>query len=71
MVIEGPLAGGHLGFKKEDIFNEEYSLEKLVPEVVAQAKELEDKHGKPVPVIAAGDDVVIDAAFGRRQNILS
>ena len=54
VVIEGPLAGGHLGFKKEEIFKEEYSLEKLVPEVVAQAKELEDKHGKPVPVIAAG-----------------
>jgi NAD(P)H-dependent flavin oxidoreductase YrpB (nitropropane dioxygenase family) len=54
VVIEGPLAGGHLGFKKEDIFNEEYSLEKLVPDVVAQAKDLEDKHGKPVPVIAAG-----------------
>jgi len=54
VVIEGPLAGGHLGFKKEDILNEEYSLEKLVPDVVAQAKELEEKHGKPVPVIAAG-----------------
>ncbi len=54
VVIEGPLAGGHLGFRKEDIFKEENALEKLVPDVVAQAKELEDKHGKPVPVIAAG-----------------
>lgn len=54
VVIEGPLAGGHLGFKKEEIFKEEYSLEKLVSDVVAQARELEDKHGKPVPVIAAG-----------------
>lgn len=54
VVIEGPLAGGHLGFKKEGILKEEYSLEKLVPDVVAQAKDLENKHGKSIPVIAAG-----------------
>jgi nitronate monooxygenase len=54
VVIEGPLAGGHLGFRKDDIFNEEYSLEKLVSDVLSQAKALEDKYGKPIPVIPAG-----------------
>jgi len=54
VVIEGPLAGGHLGFRKDNIFNEEYSLEKLVPDVLSQAKTLEDRYGKPVPVIPAG-----------------
>jgi NAD(P)H-dependent flavin oxidoreductase YrpB (nitropropane dioxygenase family) len=54
VVIEGPLAGGHLGFRKDNLFNEEYSLEKLVPDVLSHAKALEDKCGKPIPVIPAG-----------------
>ena len=54
IVVEGPKAGGHLGFKEEDLFNEDYSLEKLIPEVVAIAKQWEEKSGKSIPVIAAG-----------------
>jgi len=53
-VLEGPLAGGHLGFKLEHIDDPEYSLEKLLPEVLIEARRLEDHYGKPVPVIAAG-----------------
>ena len=52
LVVEGPKAGGHLGFKKEQIENEEYSLERLVPEVVSIASQYSDK--KEIPVIAAG-----------------
>ena len=54
IVVEGPMAGGHLGFKKEQLNDSEYSLEKLVPEVVDEMKQWEDKFKKPVPVIAAG-----------------
>ena len=32
-VLEGPLAGGHLGFKMNDIENPEFVLEKLLPPV--------------------------------------
>lgn len=53
-VVEGPKAGGHLGFKEEEINNPDFALEKLVPPVVEVAKELEDKCGHAVPVIAAG-----------------
>jgi nitronate monooxygenase len=53
-VVEGPLAGGHLGFKPEHISDPEYALEKLIPEVVAEVKPFEEKQGKPIPVIAAG-----------------
>jgi nitronate monooxygenase len=53
-VLEGPLAGGHLGFKLEQIADPEYSLENLLPEVLAEARRLEAHYGKPVPVIAAG-----------------
>lgn len=54
IVVEGPMAGGHLGFKAEQIFDPEFRLEKLVPEVVAVTKEFEALAGKKIPVIAAG-----------------
>lgn len=53
-VVEGPKAGGHLGFKKENIFDPEYSLEKLVPDVIEAVKPFEEKFKKKIPVIAAG-----------------
>lgn len=53
-VVEGPKAGGHLGFKPEEIGNSDYALEKLVPEVIDAVKPLEDKYGRAIPVIAAG-----------------
>lgn len=53
-VVEGPKAGGHLGFKREDIADPGHALEVLVPEVVEAVKPLEDAHGRAVPVIAAG-----------------
>ncbi|MBW6514758.1 MAG: nitronate monooxygenase [Candidatus Syntrophosphaera sp.] len=54
IVVEGPKAGGHLGFKPEQIFNEEYALEVILPQVQEAVKEVETKHGKCIPVIAAG-----------------
>ena len=53
-VVEGPKAGGHLGFKREELNDEKNALEVLVPEVIEAVKPLEDKHGRAVPVIAAG-----------------
>ena len=54
VVVEGPLAGGHLGFKSEHIEDPDYKLEKLVLEVVNEVKKVEDKIAKSIPVIAAG-----------------
>lgn len=53
-VLEGPKAGGHLGFKKEDLDRPEFQLEALLPGVLEEAKSLEKAGGKPVPVIAGG-----------------
>ncbi len=50
-VVEGPKAGGHLGFKPEDIADKGHAL---VPEVVEAVKPFEDKYGKNIPIIAAG-----------------
>jgi len=50
--VEGPKAGGHLGFRREQIDDESYSLERLVPEVVEVARGYAPR--KRIPVIAAG-----------------
>ncbi len=55
LILEGPLAGGHLGFSEEQLEHpEEYSLEKLLPEVLETIKPYEDKYGKKIPVITGG-----------------
>jgi len=54
VVVEGPKAGGHLGFKLNEIDNPEFSLEKIVPEVINALKPFEEKYKKEIPVIAAG-----------------
>jgi len=54
VIVEGPKAGGHLGFKEEQIGDENYALEKLVPEIVVELKSFEEKYNKPIPLIAAG-----------------
>jgi nitronate monooxygenase len=53
-VVEGPLAGGHLGFKREELDNEPVPLEDLIRETVDIIKPFEDKFAKEVPVIDAG-----------------
>ena len=53
-VVEGPKAGGHLGFKPDQIDDPAFCLENLVREVVAEMKRVEAEHGVKIPVIAAG-----------------
>ncbi len=54
VVVEGPKAGGHLGYKKAQIENPLYSLETIIPAVVEAVKPFEKKFGREIPVIAAG-----------------
>ena len=54
IVVEGPKAGGHLGFKVDQIEDENYQLETLIPDVVKEARVYEGQCGKSIPVIAAG-----------------
>jgi len=54
VVVEGPMAGGHLGFKIEQIDDPAFALERLVPEVIAAMDGFRTRDGKPIPVIAAG-----------------
>lgn len=54
IVVEGPKAGGHLGFKRDQLDDANYTLEELIPEVVKEVRFFEDKYNKEIPVIAAG-----------------
>lgn len=54
IVLEGPLAGGHLGFSKEEIEDPSKKLQNLIPEVLSAIKPFEEKYGREIPVIAAG-----------------
>jgi nitronate monooxygenase len=54
VVVEGPLAGGHLGFKNQQINDPEYALEKLLPDLLEVISKFEEKFNKKIPVIAAG-----------------
>ena len=55
IVIEGPEAGGHLGFKSEELEeNKKPKLENIVTDVVNYIKGVENETGKDIPVIAAG-----------------
>ncbi len=56
LVIEGPLAGGHLGFSKEELA--EYANKDLyaqeIKAICATVKEYEEKYGCHIPVVVAG-----------------
>jgi nitronate monooxygenase len=53
-VVEGPKAGGHLGFKADELQTESNKLENLLSEVLQVAAEIKEKYNKDIPVIAAG-----------------
>lgn len=55
IVIEGPEAGGHLGFKREELDEENKpKLEDITSEIVEYIKGVEKETGKEIPVISAG-----------------
>lgn len=54
-VIEGHMAGGHLGFSKEELLeNTAKSNDEILKEVLEVVSELEKKYGKKIPVAIAG-----------------
>ncbi len=55
VIIEGPEAGGHLGFSNEELVsNNKPKLEDITKEVVEYIKNVEKETKKEIPVIAAG-----------------
>lgn len=68
IVVEGPKAGGHLGFKLEQIFDDHYSLDKLVKSVCDEIRPFELKYSKKIPVIAAGGIYTGDDIYSIMQS---
>ena len=54
VVVEGPKAGGHLGYKAEHLEDPKYALENIVTETISVLKPFEEKYNNPIPVIAGG-----------------
>ncbi|NCF75254.1 MAG: nitronate monooxygenase [Xanthomonadaceae bacterium] len=54
IVVEGPMAGGHLGFKAKELNLPKSSIENLVLQVIEAVKPFEQKCGRSISVIAAG-----------------
>ncbi|SMP51850.1 NAD(P)H-dependent flavin oxidoreductase [Anoxynatronum buryatiense] len=55
VIVEGPEAGGHLGFSREELTQTPpIKLETLVRDVLEAMKATEEKYRKKIPVIAAG-----------------
>jgi len=54
VVVEGPKAGGHLGFKPDQIEDPDFTLENILPQVIASMNKYSEKYGQKIPVIAAG-----------------
>ena len=55
VVVEGPKAGGHLGYKMDELLDgTAQSLEDAARDVIEYVGELEAKHGVHIPVITGG-----------------
>ncbi len=55
VVVEGPDAGGHLGYSREELLlGEANELSEILVEVIKEVKVYEEKYGKAIPIIAAG-----------------
>ncbi len=53
-VLEGPKAGGHLGFKPNEIQDESNKLENLLEKILEVTRGIKKKYNIEIPVIAAG-----------------
>lgn len=54
IVVEGPLAGGHLGYKLNELENEDKQLEVILKEVLEVTKQIQETYNHTIPVIAGG-----------------
>ncbi|HHU72132.1 MAG TPA: nitronate monooxygenase [Clostridiales bacterium] len=55
LVVEGPRAGGHLGFHKEDLDNiDDMDFDKEIKGIIKIKKEYEEKYKLSIPVVVAG-----------------
>lgn len=54
VVVEGPMAGGHLGFEKDQVSKKEYQLPSLVKDIKKTLLKYENEFNKSLALIAGG-----------------
>ena len=54
VVVEGPAAGGHLGFSRRQLEGEPPCLESILAETLEAMSPFQQRYGRKIPVIAAG-----------------
>lgn len=54
IVLEGIEAGGHLGFKKKSIEDNNFNLKETLIEIIKTIKPFEEKYNRKVPIIVGG-----------------
>jgi len=54
VVLEGPEAGGHLGYSREELNDPSFDLKNILKDVINALKPYEEKYNKKIPVIAGG-----------------
>ena len=54
VVVEGPKAGGHLGFKSEQLLDDNFALERILVDVVEAVRPFSEAAGREIPIIAGG-----------------
>nr|WP_294491042.1 nitronate monooxygenase family protein [uncultured Anaerosporobacter sp.] len=55
LVIEGPLAGGHLGFHEKELVDIDMdAYQEEIKKIISLKKEYEEKYNQEIPVIVAG-----------------
>src|SRR5690606_34027589 len=55
IVVESPQAGGHLGFRKEELDHiDKMDFDKEIKDIIDYKKEFEEKYNTKIPVVVAG-----------------
>lgn len=54
VVIEGPKAGGHLGFNADNLEKEDANFDETIVNIIEEVKKYSVKYSKDIPVIVAG-----------------
>ena len=71
IIVEGPKAGGHLGFKADTIESDIVNFDNNVKDIIETIKNLEFEYKKEIPVIVAGgvfDSHDIKKIYGIRSK---
>ncbi|MDE6253296.1 MAG: nitronate monooxygenase [Lachnospiraceae bacterium] len=55
LVVEGPMAGGHLGYSREQLFElDNYDFDEEIKKILDSKKQYEEKYNCSIPVIVGG-----------------